>query len=370
MQNQGKKRIAAIITEYWDISHADVIITKMLEGFAMDGHQYTSTLDIVSMYVDKFPDNDIGRSLAAKHHIPLYGTIEDALKCGGKLFDLDGIIIIGEHGDYPKNELDKILYPRRAFFEACLTVMVEHNRIVPIYSDKGFAVTGEDVEWVYKQIKHYNIPFFSSSVVPFAQQYPASQPYPNGAPLHKMFGFAYGDVERYTYHTLEMMQSLAENRACGESGITAVRAYEGEAVREKLLGAEWGKLYRSLGLFINLIDIEKFPYSLPEPLFFEVDYVDGLRSGILYADQEVKDFACASQMYEDSEPYCTEFYLQPGKPYIHFGRLVLEIEKFLHTARPPFPVERSYLTTGALDAVMRAIHDKEEVLTPHLRVNY
>ncbi|MFC0392309.1 hypothetical protein [Paenibacillus mendelii] len=370
MQTMTKKRIAAIITEYWDISHADVIITKMLEGFTMDGRQYTSTIDIVSMYVDKFPENDISRDLAAKHNIPLYGTIEDALKCGGKAFDLDGIIIIGEHGDYPTNEIGQILYPRRAFFEACLTVMVENNHIVPIYSDKGFAVTGEDVKWVYKQIKQHHIPFFSSSVVPFAHQYPASQPHPNGAPLHKMFGFAYGDVERYTYHTLEMMQSLAENRACGESGITAVRAYEGEAAREKLLGAEWGQLYRSLGSFINLIDIEKMPYSLTHPLFFEVDYVDGLRTGMLYAEQEVRDFACASQMYEDSEPFCTEFYLQPGKPYIHFGILVLEIEKFFHTSRPPFPVERSYLTSGALDALMKAIHHKEEVVTPHLRVKY
>jgi hypothetical protein len=41
-----KKRLAVIITEYWDISHADVIITKMMEGFVMDGRKYTSTIEI------------------------------------------------------------------------------------------------------------------------------------------------------------------------------------------------------------------------------------------------------------------------------------------------------------------------------------
>jgi hypothetical protein len=40
MQMKQKKRVSAIITEYWEISHADVIITKMLEGFSMDGYKY------------------------------------------------------------------------------------------------------------------------------------------------------------------------------------------------------------------------------------------------------------------------------------------------------------------------------------------
>jgi len=369
-----KKRVAAIITEYWDISHADVIITKMLEGFMLDGYQYTSTLEIVSFYVDQFPDNDMSRDIAAKHGIPMYGSIEEALKCGGTSFDLDGILIIGEHGDYPENELGQILYPRCRFFTACLEVMLEAGRIVPVYSDKGYAVTGEEIRWMYGQIKQHQIPFMSTSIVPFTRQYPASLPPPNGAPLTRMFGFSYDFVgehpERYTYHTLEMLQSVAENRACGESGIRAVRAYEGQAAIDKLLGPDWNRLYRKLGGFINLEDLDRFPYRLTRPLMFEVDYVDGLQGGILFADTDVLDFVAAFQMDEQVEPYCTEFYLQPGKPYSHFGRLVLEIEKFIHTGRPPYPVERSLLTTGALEAILQSIHQKREIETPYLHVNY
>ena len=370
MPFKQKKRVSAIITEYWDICHADVIITKMLEGFTMDGYDYTSSIEIVSMYIDKFPENDISRNLSAKHNVPIYTSIESALKCGRDTFDLDGIIIIGEHGDYPKNEFNQILYPRRVFFEACLDVMLEAEHIVPVYSDKGFAVIKEDIDWVYEKVKQHHIPFFSSSVVPFAHQYPGSQPPPAGAPLYRMFGFAYGDVERYTYHTLEMMQSLAERRAYGESGIEAVRSYEGDAAIAKLVSADWNRLYRSLGSFNNLSNLDTFPSSLTEPIFFEVDYADGLKSGILYAGQDIKDFVSAYQMYEDSEPFCTEFYLQVGKPYIHFGLLVLEIEKFFHTGRPPFPVERSLLTTGALDALMKSLHFKQEIMTPELQIRY
>jgi len=370
----GKKRVAAIVTEYWEISHADVILTRMLEGFMLDGFRYSSTLEIVAMYVDQFPDNDISREVAARHRVPMYDSIEAAMKCGGESFELDGIIIIGEHGNYPENELGQILYPRRRFFEACLKVMLEAGRIVPVYSDKGFAITQEEIEWVYGQIKQHGIPFMSSSVVPFARQYPASLPPPNGAPLTKMFGFAYDfaheSPERYTYHTLEMLQSIAENRACGESGISAVRAFEGQAAIDKVLGPDWNRLYHKLGAFINLEDPEQFPYRLTRPMLFEVAYADGLLGGIFFADAEVLDFVAAFQMDEHAEPYCTEFYLQPGKPFSHFGRLVLEIEKFMHTGRPPYPVERSYLTTGALEAILRALHGDGEVETPYLHVKY
>jgi len=361
-----KKRVAAILTEYWDISHADVTITKMLDGFRLDGRKYASTLEIVSFYVDQFPSNDLSRGMAAKHGIPIYGTIRDALLAGKSDFDLDGIIIIGEHGDYPDNAIGQTLYPRRLFFEQCLNVMLEFHRIVPVFTDKGFAVVQEDIEWMYAQIKRYNIPFMSSSVVPYSPQRPAEKPFPDGTPLRKMFGFSYGPVERYVYHSLEMLQSIAERRSCGESGIRKVKAYkDGEAI-ERLLSDDWNSLYRALGGFINLRDLDAFPHEVEAPVFVELDYADGLKSAVMMGNPEVVTFASAYQVSEHEPPICREFHLQDGKPYIHFARLVLEIEKFIHTGRPPHALERSLLTTGALDACMRSLAVGEAVETPHL----
>ncbi|MDF2723605.1 MAG: hypothetical protein K0Q59_3280 [Paenibacillus sp.] len=365
-----RKKVAVIITEYWDISHADVFITKMMEGFAVNGVRYRSTLDIVSMYVDQFPERDISRGLAAKHGIPMYGTIEEALRCGGSAFTLDGIIIIGEHGEYGKNEYGQILYPRRQFFELCLNVMLEHQRIVPVFSDKGFAIVQEDIEWVYEQVNKHHIPFMSSSSIPFAFQHPHPLQIPSGAPLHRMFGFIYGDLERYAYHTIEMLQSIAERRACGENGVEAVTAYTGERALELLLSEEWGKLYRTLAGYANVTDVETFPHTLTRPVFVDVRYKDGLHGGMLFADKEINQFVSAYQIYEDDHPYCTQFHCQWQKPYVHSAIFVLEIERFIHSGRPSFPVERSLITTGVTDAIMRSVHFNKTIETPYLSVRY
>ncbi|MBP1988734.1 hypothetical protein [Paenibacillus eucommiae] len=368
--SKPRKRIAAIITEYWDINHADVIITKFLDGYTLNGRAYTSTVDIVSMYIDQYPANDMGRDMAAKHGVALHGSIREALLNGDPSFQLDGIIIIGELGEYPMNEFDQILYPRRKFFEECLNIMLEFNRIVPVFTDKGFAVVQEDIEWMYDQIKRHNIPFMSSSVLPFAPRIPATTGIPYGAPMHKMLGFAYDDVERYCYHTMEMMQSVAENRAYGETGIRAVRTYRDQAAIDRIISDDWKQMYEALGGFVNLRDIEMFPYMLKLPVFVELEYVDGLQAGIIFAEPEGRMFVSAYQVVEGEPPVCVEFRLQNQKPHSHFSYMVLAIERFMHTHIPPYPVERSLLTTGALDALMRSLHAGKEIETPHLHVHY
>ena len=95
-----RKKIAAIITEYRPRSHADVIVTKFLKGFPTDDGLIPPRVEIASMYIDQFPENDIGRDLAAEHDVPIYPSIVKALTLGGRELAVDGVLLIGEHGDY------------------------------------------------------------------------------------------------------------------------------------------------------------------------------------------------------------------------------------------------------------------------------
>src|SRR5262249_31934529 len=96
------KKVAAIVTEYRRHSHADVIVGKILEGPNYDWKDRYD-LEVVSMYVDQTPTGDLSAGLAKKFNFPLCKTIEEALLREGKLA-VDGVLCIGEHGNYPTSE--------------------------------------------------------------------------------------------------------------------------------------------------------------------------------------------------------------------------------------------------------------------------
>ena len=78
-----RKKIAAIITEYRVPAHADVIVGKFIKGFPTDDGLQEPRVDIVSMYLDQIPANDIGLAVSEKHGIPVYRSIPLALCRGG-----------------------------------------------------------------------------------------------------------------------------------------------------------------------------------------------------------------------------------------------------------------------------------------------
>jgi hypothetical protein len=74
-----RKKIAAIITEYRPDSHADVIVGRLLEGYEYNGRRQTPQVELVSMYTDQVPSNDMSRAMAAKHGVKICPTVRNAL---------------------------------------------------------------------------------------------------------------------------------------------------------------------------------------------------------------------------------------------------------------------------------------------------
>src|SRR3954469_6756410 len=73
------KRLAAITTAYFKYSHADDIITKSIEGYSVGGHIHQPHCRVVSLYIDQFPETDIGKGLAARYNVPLVKSVAEAL---------------------------------------------------------------------------------------------------------------------------------------------------------------------------------------------------------------------------------------------------------------------------------------------------
>ena len=125
------KRIAAVLTEYWLGSHADVVIGKYLEGYNQDDKPPYPRSKIVAMFTEHVPKNDMSRPMAKKYGVPIFRTVQEALTLGGDKLVVDGVILIGEHGDYPVNDKAQTLYPRFEMFLKITDVFRQSGRSVP-----------------------------------------------------------------------------------------------------------------------------------------------------------------------------------------------------------------------------------------------
>ena len=113
----GRKKIAAILTTCFTRSHAEVILPKLIKGFPTDDGMLEPKVDLASIFLDQIHEEDVCVPFAREHGIPIYPSIVKALTLGGGELAVDGVLIIGEHGDYGSNEKGQKLYPRRFFFE-------------------------------------------------------------------------------------------------------------------------------------------------------------------------------------------------------------------------------------------------------------
>src|SRR5919199_3093067 len=168
----GRKTVAAIVTEYRIRSHADNIVTRLLEGYELHGTPVPPRLRVGALYTDRMPANDISRDLAAQHGVPIFPAIREALTLGGSELAVDGVVIVGEHGDYPYNEKGQHLYPRRRFFEETVAVFRQSGRVVPVFNDKHLAWSWADAKWMYDTARELGIPFMAGSSMPVTVRVP------------------------------------------------------------------------------------------------------------------------------------------------------------------------------------------------------
>ena len=84
-----------------------------------------------------------------------------------------------------------------------------------------------------------------------------------------------------------------------------------------------------------------------------------------------QDAATAVEVEGRTEPVATLMWLQEGEPFQHFACLVQAIEKMFESGEPTYPVERTLLTSGVLEAILTSkFEGHKRMETPHLAVRY
>src|SRR5262245_7256206 len=168
-----RPRVAAVYTVFHHRSHAHDIIENFLESYYFNGKLTDPGVEVVSCYADqKAATGDMTEDVARQYKVRVCKTIEEALCLGGKELAVDAVLSIGEHGDYPGNELGQTEYPRKRFFDEITAVMRRSKRAVPLFNDKHLSYRWDWAKEMYDAAKELGVPFQAGSSVPLAQRVP------------------------------------------------------------------------------------------------------------------------------------------------------------------------------------------------------
>ncbi|MFI4850108.1 MAG: hypothetical protein ACIAZJ_13470 [Gimesia chilikensis] len=362
------KSVAAVISIYEPGTHADVLIGKILEGWKQDSGPGPA-LKLSSLYVDQVSDRDLSRRMAEKYNVPVFDTIEKTVTAGGNQIPVDGVISIGEHGNYPFNEKGQQLYPRRRFFKEITDTFRKYERVVPVFNDKHPGPVWNDAKWMYDRAREMNIPFMAGSSLPLTYRKPEIK-VPPGSKIEAAVGIGYSGLDIYGIHALESFQCLVERRRGAETGVKWVQYLEGEAMWAVL---DQGMVSQSL-FDAALAEVPKVREGDvredPDTGLFLFQYNDGFL-GAVFMLQSVNRTSVALKLKGQPQPQATQFEERTEPAHPHFAYLLKAIERMFHTGQPSYPVERTLLTSGILDRTLNSrFQGGKKLQTPELAIRY
>src|SRR5690242_15509072 len=160
-----RPKLAAITTQFFKYSHTQHIVDRFLDGYGYNGVHHRPEMDLVSLYVDQVdPKNDLSRERAERHpSMKIYPTIAEALTLGTGKLAVDGVVLVGEHGKYARNEKGQTKYPRYEFFQQIVDVYRKSGKSVPIFNDKHLSWNWEWARKMYDTSREMGFPFMAGS---------------------------------------------------------------------------------------------------------------------------------------------------------------------------------------------------------------
>jgi hypothetical protein len=232
---------------------------------------------------------------------------------------------------------------------------------------------------MYDRARELHLPFMAGSSVPLAWRRPPLQ-LPRNCELIEAVQIGYGPIEAYGFHALEALACMVERRKGGETGVRMVQCVQGEGMWRVLDSGGFSRDLFAAALALLPAhaqgDYRALTAKNSEAALFLVDYKDGFRAVVAMMNGYAYEgdggaFVFAGKLKGDSKPRATHFYLQQPDPFAHFAYLVKAIDFMMQTGHSPYPVERTLLTTGILDAVMTSrAQGHRAVQTPHLSISY
>jgi hypothetical protein len=381
-----RKRVAIVATVIRKMAHAQHFVDRFLEGYGWQGEHHWPPFELAGLYVDQVPKDDLSRERAQRRGVKIYPTIEETLTLGGSSLAVDGVLIIGEHGDYPRNAMGQTLYPRYKFFKHVMSVFEASGRAVPVFNDKHLSTDWGECAEMVADSKRLGFPFLAGSSLPVTWRITATE-MPLDTPLEESVCVGYGGVDSYDFQGLETAQCMSERRAGGEVGVQSVRAVRGAKVWEMLEPREttrkllFAALARSQicrarpGYTCFVPDLAWVREASPDAVAYFIEHRDGFKTTLFVLNGLVEDFNYAGLVRGGGAIVSCQMYLPmpPVRTTLadFFNPLVNHVEQMILTGKAPYPVERTLLTSGLTLSAMESLYRGQvKVETPYLDVRY
>ena len=346
------------------------------------GQRVDPGVDVVAWYADQFPPDDMAREASKRLGVPLFDTIDKALCLGTQKLAVDAVLLIGEHGEYPTNELGQKMYPRKEFFDQIVATMKRSERYVPVFNDKHLSYRWDWSKQMYDQAQKLGIPLMAGSSVPLAERRPPIE-VPDKAKVIEAVAIHGGGREVYDFHGLEVLQSMIEARRGGETGISQVEFLTGATYEKAKQEGRWSTdlvaaamaAERDSGMKRQARPVKRVEGAPVEVAAKEhallVTYKDGTRGTVLKIGRTSDRWNFACRLEGQAQPLATAFCNGPWGNLNLFSALSHAIAHFFRTGTSPYPVERTLLVGGALDAAMHSHQaNGKPVATPQLEFSY
>lgn len=385
-QAAPRKKIAFLGTVVFKHSHAQHFLDRLCEGYTWEGGWQEPRLEVAGTYIAQFPEgSDLGKERLQRYKLKHYTSVAEALTLGGDKLAVDGVFLIGEHGDYPKNEKGQTRYPRYDWFKEIVKVFEKSGRSVPVFNDKHLSTEWRECEEMVRDAQRLKFPFHSGSSLPVTVRMPAMD-MPFNADLRESVCVAYGGVDSYDFHALETAQCMSERRRGGEVGIKSVLALRdakvwehlSEPAQEKTRQLVVAALRRSHNLPVEggyptaKVTFEWARQALPSIIGYFIEHLDGFRTAVFMTG--IRDFNYAGWIGDEGKIVTCQMYLpMPGHGSTtadFFNPLIRHAEEMILTGKQPYPVERTLLTSGMVIAGVDSLHAGKIIETPAMKVKY
>ncbi len=376
------KRIAIVSTIFRLQSHAQHIGDRFIVGYPYAGEWHKPDTQVVSLYVDQKPAGDLSEARAKEFGFKVCPTIAETVCCGGSKLDVDAVLIIAEHGEYPSNEKGQKLYPRFEFFEQVAKVFEADGRAVPVYNDKHLSYSFEKAKTMRDTSHRLKFPMLAGSSLPVTWRLPELE-LPLGCEIEDALMVGCGGSDAMDFHALEAMQCMLERRKGGERGVKSVQLIEGDEVwkdgrwSKEMLRAALSRSDNLKGLTVtdgrtqDMVRTGVLPGIEKNPWAYFIEYRDGVKATLLMLNDAVGDFTFAVKVKGTPRIQSTQFLLTPDPNVTYSACLAHKIEQMIMSGVAPYPVERTLLVSGMLESCLESrVKGNVRIETPHLGVSY